>query len=171
VPDLPQPAVAPEPVDAGAGPATVAAPGAAPAARPQIDVVDSTWLGARVQTVAAIVAEPANWHRWWPGLEVSVDELRNDKGVRWNVRSVAAGQDVGLAGTAEIWIEPMAEGVVLHFFLRLDPAPGQVLTRRRAEQISEEYRRHSKRAFWALGDHLDPGRMDRHTSPSHTPPG
>jgi hypothetical protein len=130
---------------------------------PAIDVVDSTWFAARPGPVAAIVAEPGNWRRWWPGLTLAVDEWRGNKGVRWVVAAVA-GRGHGLSGSAEIWLEPMFDGVVVHFFLRLDPAPGRRLPRRRGERIAGEYRRRTKQAFWALADQLDPGRVTRHTS-------
>jgi hypothetical protein len=74
---------------------------------------------------------------------------------------------VGLAGTAEVWLEPMFEGVVAHFFLRLDPAPGRQIGRRLRERVTREYRQLTKQQFWALADQLDPSRMDRHTSASH----
>jgi hypothetical protein len=136
---------------------------------PTIDVVDSTWFAARPAAVAAIVAEPANWRRWWPDLALEVDEWRNEKGVRWFVPSVG-GAGAGLAGSAEVWLEPMFDGVVLHFFLRLDVPPGQHLGRRRRDRITDQYRRRTKLAFWALADQLDPGRLVRHTSTSHTRP-
>jgi hypothetical protein len=135
---------------------------------PLIDVVDSTWFAARPATVAAIVAEPANWRRWWPDLALEVDEWRSHKGVRWLVPAVG-GAGAGLAGSAEIWLEPMFDGVVVHFFLRLDAPPGRTLGHRRRERLTDEYRRSTKRAFWALADRLDPGRLVRHTSAPHEP--
>lgn len=133
---------------------------------PAIDIVDSTWFGARPAVVAAIVAEPANWRRWWPDLTLEVDEWRGTKGVRWLVPAVG-GRGAGLAGTAEIWLEPMSDGVVAHFFLRLEPPPGHRLSHRRRDRITAHYRRRTKQAFWALADNLDPGRMARHTKTSH----
>lgn len=130
---------------------------------PAIDVVDSTWFAARPARVAMIVAEPANWRRWWPDLALEVDESRGVKGMRWLVPSVT-GIASGLAGSAEVWLEPVFEGAVAHFFLRLDPAAGRVVPRRRRERITDHYRRLTKQAFWALADELDPGRMARHTS-------
>jgi hypothetical protein len=132
---------------------------------PAIDVVDSTWIAAPAATVAAIVAEPGNWRRWWPGLELEVTEWRAVKGVRWAVPSVAGHP--GLSGSAEVWLEPLAEGVVAHFFLRLDAAPGAAVSRRRAERVAHEYRLRTKTAFWALADQLDPARMQRHVSAGH----
>jgi hypothetical protein len=133
---------------------------------PAIDIVDSTWFAARPAAVAAIVAEPANWRRWWPTLDLAVDEWRGEKGMRWTVRSVT-GRGAGLAGSAEVWLEPMHEGVVAHFFLRLDPAVDRRLSRSRAERITREYRVRTKQAFWALADQLDPGRLTRHTTTAH----
>jgi hypothetical protein len=129
---------------------------------PTIDVVDSTWFAARPTAVAAIVAEPGNWRRWWPTLELTVDEWRGIKGVRWTVRS-ATGRAAGTSGTAEVWLEPMHDGVVAHFFLRLDPLDGAPLSRARIERITREYRERTKQVFWTLADQLDPGRLDRLT--------
>jgi hypothetical protein len=132
---------------------------------PAIDVVDSTWFAARPSAVAALMAEPANWRRWWPDLTLRVEEWRGDKGVRWLVSSVAAGGP-RLTGTAEVWLEPMHEGVVAHAFLRLDTGTGR-LGRRRRERLIRRYRLRTKQAFWALADQLDAGRVARHTSTSH----
>jgi hypothetical protein len=133
---------------------------------PAIDVVDSTWFAARPAAVAALVAEPGNWRRWWPGLTLAVDEWRGEKGIRWLVPAVS-GAGAGLTGTAEIWLEPMFEGVVAHFFLRLDPPTGGALTARRRDRITSVHRLRTKQSFWALADQLDPGRAARHTSTSH----
>jgi hypothetical protein len=132
---------------------------------PVIDIVDSTWIAAPVATVAAVVAEPASWRRWWPGLELQVAESRAAKGVRWTVPSVAG--HAGLSGSAEIWLEPAAEGVVAHFFLRLDPPAGGWIPRRQVERVTDQYRRRTKTAFWALADQLDPARLQRHVSAVH----
>ncbi len=134
---------------------------------PAIDIVDSTWFAARPTVVAALVADPGNWRRWWPRLVLEVDEWRGDKGMRWTVPS-AGGRAAGLSGSAEVWLEPMFDGVVAHFFLRLDAPPGgRRLSRRRRDRITAEYRLGTKNAFWALADQLDPGRLARHTSTSH----
>ena len=130
---------------------------------PAIDVADSTWLAARPAAVATLLAEPGNWRRWWPDLSLEVDEWRNEKGVRWLVPAVS-GIGHGLAGSAEVWLEPMFDGVVAHFFLRLDPPPGRRLSRRRRDRIADRCRRRTKATFWALADQLDPGRVARLTS-------
>jgi hypothetical protein len=136
---------------------------------PEIDVVDSTWFAARPATVAALIADPSNWRRWWPDLTLEVDEWRNEKGVRWLVPAVS-GSGQGLAGSAEVWLEPMFEGVVAHFFLRLDPPPGQRLSARRRRRFTDACRRRTKATFWALADELDPGRVARLTSVTPSAP-
>lgn len=123
---------------------------------PDIDIVDSTWIGAKPAAVAPIVADPANWLRWWPGLDVVADEWRADKGMRWTVRARSARQ----SGWMEIWLEPAFDGTVLHYFLRLNAPPGR-LTRRRRDRLIDGHRRSAKRSFWALGDQLDPDRWVR----------
>ena len=132
---------------------------------PLVDVMDSTWLRARPSAVGVIVADPAVWPRWWPGLRLIADEHRAERGIRWSVTSVEGFP--GLAGTAELWLQAQGDGVVAHFFLRLDPPAGATVAVRDVERVRERYRRHTKRALWALGDQLDPGRLDRHTSATH----
>jgi hypothetical protein len=136
---------------------------------PAVDVVDSTWFAAPATAVAALFADPSNWRRWWPELTLEVDEWRNEKGVRWLVPAVR-GIGEGLAGSAEVWLEPMFDGVVAHFFLRLDPPPGRRLSERRRNRITEDVRRRTKATFWALADELDPSRVSRLTSTARAVP-
>lgn len=132
---------------------------------PLVDVMDSTWLRARPQAVGALVSDPALWRRWWPGLALEVSELRGDKGLRWDVRRVDGFP--ALAGTAELYLQDQGDGVVAHFFLRLDATDGATLGPQDVEHLRGHYRRRTKRALWTLGDQLDPGRWDRHTSATH----
>ena len=128
---------------------------------PAIDVVDSTWICAPPAVVAAIVAEPANWRRWWPELDLVAEDRRGDKGVRWTVRPTSSGE----SGSMEVWLEPALDGVVLHYILRLDAADGRRMGRRRHTRLTHFHRRRAKSAFWALGDQLDPGRTARIAAP------
>lgn len=132
-------------------------------------MVDSTWFAARPATVAALIADPGDWRRWWPDLTLEVDEWRNEKGVRWLVPAVS-GIGQGLAGSAEIWLEPTFDGVVAHFFLRLDPPPGRRLSARRRGRVIDACRRRTKVTFWTLADQLDPGRVARLTSAAPSAP-
>lgn len=135
---------------------------------PAVDVVDSTWFAARAPVVGALLAQPDNWPRWWPDLELRVQQRRGPLGLRWTVPPLRRGPAAGLAGSAEVWLEPSCDGVVAHFFLRLRRADGGEVDARTARRVSEHYRRLTKRAFWALADGLDPGRVTRLTSASHT---
>lgn len=80
-----------------------------------IQVADEMFVAADPAVVGRLVSDPANWRRWWPDLNLEVVEDRADKGVRWTV----AGP---LSGTMEIWLEPMLDGVLLHYFLHAEPA-------------------------------------------------
>lgn len=80
-----------------------------------IQVADETFIAADPGLVADAIADPARWRQWWPDLHLQVVEERGDKGIRWTV----AGP---LTGTMEIWLEPMLDGVLLHYFLHAEPA-------------------------------------------------
>ncbi|HVW39740.1 MAG TPA: polyketide cyclase / dehydrase and lipid transport [Amycolatopsis sp.] len=78
---------------------------------PAIDIVDETFLAVPPGTVAAAFADPAAWRRYWPDLELAVYTDRGDEGLRWTVRGA-------LVGTMEVWLEPVLDGTLLHYFLR-----------------------------------------------------
>jgi len=80
-----------------------------------IQVADETFIAASGAQVGAAIADPARWRRWWPDLRLEVVEDRSDKGIRWTVTGA-------LTGTMEIWLEPMLDGVVLHYFLHAEPS-------------------------------------------------
>lgn len=111
---------------------------------PQLDLVDETFVVADPARVAAAVRDPARWARWWPDLRLGVFQDRGDAGVRWNVRGA-------LVGSMEVWLEPWGDGVLVHHYVRCDPAGGGPVTRR--ERRRRE--RHAKRVFWALKDELE----------------
>lgn len=117
---------------------------------PQLDLVDETFVVADPRAVAAVVADPARWPGWFPDLTLTVTRDRGVKGQQWAVAGA-------WTGSAEVWLEPMADGVLLHLYLRLDPAGGP-LSRRR---LDVERRRRAvawKKHAWALKDALEGGR-------------
>jgi hypothetical protein len=128
---------------------------------PQVDVVDSTWLGATPAVIGAVLAEPANWARWWPELRLEIAELRGPKGVRW---SVPDGRRGSVCGSMEIWLQPVDDGTVVHYFLRLD-GTREAIGRRAALRLEHEYRTRAKRLVWAVGERVDPGRLARVAGP------
>lgn len=104
-------------------------------------VADRGWLASRF-------ADPALWRSWWPDLDLTVVEDRGREGLRWSV----AGE---LAGSAEIWLEEWHDGVLVHWFLRADPASG---TRRSATRLQRSYVVAYKRRIHRLKDELESGR-------------
>ncbi|MBU3750455.1 MAG: polyketide cyclase / dehydrase and lipid transport [Mycobacterium sp.] len=84
-----------------------------------IQVADETFVAAGPEAVGQAVGDRAGWRRWFPDLTLQVVEDRADKGVRWTV----AGP---LTGTMEVWLEPVLDGVVLHYFLHAEPSGAAV---------------------------------------------
>lgn len=83
-----------------------------------IQIADDTFIAADPVAVGRVVADPANWVRWWPDLRLTVVEDRGKAGQRWSVNGA-------VTGTMEIWLETMhngPDGVVLHYFLHAEPA-------------------------------------------------
>lgn len=80
-----------------------------------IQIADQTFVAADPADVGRAVSDQRNWRRWWPDLRLEVVEDRADKGIRWTVTGA-------LTGTMEIWLEPMLDGVILHYFLHAEPA-------------------------------------------------
>ena len=132
-----------------------------PAQRWEVDVLDATWIGVPPTAIAALVADPANWQRWWPDLDLEAAELRGPKGVRWIVRSALGGR---AAGSMEVWLQEQDDGTVAHFFLRLD-GTHRPLSQRERRVTEHDFRVRIKRVMWALGDRLDPGRLARVAGP------
>jgi hypothetical protein len=80
---------------------------------PDLDVVDETFLAVPPKVLAAVFAEAETWRRFWPDLAVQVYADRGAEGLRWTVGGA-------LVGTMEVWLEPVLDGTVLHYFLRAD---------------------------------------------------
>lgn len=111
---------------------------------PAIDLVDDTFVVAPPEQVAAVVADPQRWRAWWPDLRLTTTRDRGLKGRQWRV-------DGALVGTAEVWLEPWGDGVVVHWFLRCEPTDPRVAVgpeRRRRVQAW-------KRVVHALKDGLE----------------
>ena len=118
---------------------------------PSIDLVDDTFVVAAPEQLAAVVADPRRWRQWWPDLRLTCTRDRGVKGQQWRVAGA-------LQGTAEIWLEPWADGVLVHFYLRCDPPTAGGRGR---DGVERERRRRAqawKRAVHALKDDLETGR-------------
>lgn len=79
-----------------------------------IQIADETFVAAAPEAVGRAVGDRTAWRRWFPDLRLEVVEDRAEKGVRWTTSGP-------LTGTMEIWLEPVLDGVVLHYFLHAEP--------------------------------------------------
>lgn len=82
---------------------------------PSVDVHDETFVAVPPGLLAAVFADQRQCRRLWPDLRLTVYADRGDRGIRWTVGGA-------LVGTMEVWLEPMLDGTLLHYFLRADPA-------------------------------------------------
>jgi hypothetical protein len=98
-----------------------------------VDIVDETFVVAAPKVVATAFADPASWRRLWPDLRLEVYMDRGAEGLRWTVRGA-------LVGTMEVWLEPMLDGTLLHYFLRADlpgaPDQRRIERERRGRQLA-----------------------------------
>jgi hypothetical protein len=120
-----------------------------------VDVVDETFLTVPPAVLAAELARPGAWRRWWPDLDLAVDTDRGEKGVRWTVTGA-------LVGSMEVWLEPVLDGTVVHYFLRADP-PGPdgrpaPAAPRRGAALAEGRQRAAKALALAWKSRLEAGR-------------
>lgn len=89
--------------------------------------------------------EPDRWPGWWPDLALAVAEDRGRSGVRWQVTGA-------VDGTAELWLEPVMDGVVVHWFLRGKQRAG------RPGREAARQRRRWRSVVLTLKDELEAGR-------------
>lgn len=114
-------------------------------------MIDETFLAVPPSTVAAAFADPRAWRRFWPDLDLAVYADRGDEGVRWTVRGA-------LVGTMEVWLEPVLDGTVLHYFLRADFPPGAPGKARRGVKEAQRRQRAAKAVALDLKFVLEDGR-------------
>ncbi len=118
-----------------------------------IQVADQTFVAADPVEVGRAVSDPASWQRWWPDLRLQVVEPRGEKGIRWTVTGP-------LTGTMEIWLEPMLDGVLLHYFLHAEPAGAAAwqLARMKLAKINHRRRVAGKRMAFDVKASLERSR-------------
>ncbi len=80
-----------------------------------IQIADETFVSADPVEVGRAVGDPASWRRWWPDLNLTVVEDRGEVGHRWTVTG-------SLTGTMEVWLQPVLDGAILHYFLHAEPS-------------------------------------------------
>jgi hypothetical protein len=122
---------------------------------PSIDVVDEVFVVEDPARLAELLAHPELWRAWWPSLELTVFMDRGAKGTRWSV----SGE---LRGSMELWLEPWHDGVIVHWYLRADPARAGADAQRVRRDYVLAHRRHAN----ALKDHLESGRSPGEPRPT-----
>ena len=131
-----------------------------------VDVMDETFLAAVPAVVVAQVGGPEAWAALWPDLRLTVLADRGVQGVRWRVGGA-------WTGSMEVWLEPVLDGTVLHYFLRLDPTTAEGaagLAGRAATREALRRQRAAKAVAFALKDRLEAGRPPG-VAPAHRGPG
>lgn len=78
---------------------------------PFIDISDEVFAVADPAAIADHIKDSGRLRDWFPGVTLAVLEDRGVNGMRWTATGA-------VNGTAEIWIEPVMDGAVLHTFLR-----------------------------------------------------
>jgi ribosome-associated toxin RatA of RatAB toxin-antitoxin module len=116
---------------------------------PALDISCDDLVVADPAYVAQRLGSDTLWREWWPELTLTPSERRGREGVRWAVTGDAIG-------TAEWWLEQVRDGVVVHWYLRADPARpvhGRALTRLRERYVAQYRKR-----LWSFKDEVETGR-------------
>ncbi|TDC23488.1 SRPBCC family protein [Kribbella albertanoniae] len=125
---------------------------------PTLDISCDDLVVADPAYVAERLGSDTLWREWWPELTLTPSERRGAEGVRWAVTGAAIG-------TAEWWLEQVRDGVVVHWYLRVDPARpvrGRALTR-----VRERYVTQYRERLWAFKDEAEAGRAAGERRPGH----
>ncbi|CAN5633234.1 hypothetical protein BH09ACT8_BH09ACT8_54140 [soil metagenome] len=118
-----------------------------------IQVADETFVAMDGATVGAAISEPARWRRWWPDLHLQVVEQRGAAGIRWTVTGA-------LTGTMEVWLEPMLDGVILHYFLHAEPSGAAAWELAKMDLVKRNHHRRvaGKRMAFEIKNELESAR-------------
>jgi hypothetical protein len=125
---------------------------------PHVDLIEETFLAVAPELVSAAIREPEFVAALWPDLNLTVFMDRGPDGVRW----AATG---ALVGSVEVWLEPFADGVMAHTFVRADLSrkgsatePVADLHWRKAVAEHQRRARRAKTVWWSVKDRLEAGR-------------
>lgn len=117
---------------------------------------DETYVGAERARVACALADQARWLRLWPGLDASLSADRGDEGF-------AVTLDGRLHGWADVYLEALPDGTVVHFSMAADPVADAVSTHRgrprprKSERIAADCRSAFKQAVFEIKAELEQG--------------
>ena len=116
---------------------------------PLLDISCDDLVVADPAYVAERLGSDTLWREWWPDLTLTPSERRGLEGVRWAVTGSATG-------TAEWWLEAVRDGVVVHWYLRVDPA--KPVRGRAVERLKERYVTAYRERLWRFKDEVEAGR-------------
>lgn len=125
-----------------------------------VDLVDETFIVASPEVLAGIITDSTYQRRWWPDLDLTVFMDRGLLGQRWSITG-------GLVGSLEIWLEPFADGCIVHHYLRAEPSndgrtPGPLPDTpagwRKAAKLRAARATAWKTSVWELKAQLEQGR-------------
>ena len=106
-----------------------------------MDLTAEAFIAVTPDRARTTLAVGSFWEAFWPGLVLDVTQDRGLRGVRWSV----SGR---LSGSAEVWLEPWREAVVVHVYLR---APD----RRLADRLLRRYDQAMREALFLAKDRLE----------------
>jgi ribosome-associated toxin RatA of RatAB toxin-antitoxin module len=127
---------------------------------PSLDISCDDLVVADPAYVAARLGDEALWRAWWPGLTLTPYERRGLEGVRWTVGGSAVG-------TAEWWLEQVRDGVLVHWYLRVDPS--RPVGRRGLARLRESYVGSYRSNLWRFKDEAERGRAAGEHRPGWEP--
>jgi len=127
---------------------------------PALDLSCDDLVVADPAYVAQRLGADTLWREWWPDLVLTPSERRGLEGVRWAVTGAAIG-------TAEWWLEQVRDGVVVHWYLRVDPT--RPAGPRRLRRLRERYVAQYRKNLWRLKDELEGGRAAGEGGPDSEP--
>jgi ribosome-associated toxin RatA of RatAB toxin-antitoxin module len=127
---------------------------------PSLDISCDDLVVADPAYVAERLGQDTLWREWWPDLTLTPYERRGLEGVRWTVTGAAIG-------TAEWWLEQVRDGVVVHWYLRVDPQRRTSPTR--LLKLQESYVNRYREHLWRFKDEVEQGRAAGERRPGWEP--
>ena len=138
---------------------------------PLLDIVDETFVVASQADLRKLWCDDAAWDKRFADITLRCYEDRGLLGKRWYITGT-------MVGSAEVWLEQLDDGVLVHVYIRADPAPtfgGAPLkprqARRARRQLWKRYARPLKRWGFAIKDAAEgPRRPGEPSVPSDQQP-
>lgn len=124
----------------------------------RLDLINETFIGAPAESLVTALCDERTWSEWFTDLSLHCFDDRGVHGKRWTV-------DGGLVGTAEIWLEQIPAGTVVHAFLQADPRPRTRRSRASRARLEKRYAHRLKTLIVAVKDTHDVGRPAGTLSP------